>query len=157
MKKQCSFLKYLYQENGTVNYKSICVCKTVRVCAWLFELLFDPQWNWISSSSENSLVFSMLLHFVQGNFFQLPHQPLEQSTLNRHLIIPGIYWVAASKSVSTRINLFDFMSNAVLLHEGCFPHSLSYLEICLKIWHLKTDSVRSSVPGLTKDSAVVTF
>ena len=125
MKKQCSFPNYLYQGNGTVNYKSICVCKTVSVTSrlWSLELLFDLQWNWISSSSENSLVFSMLLHFVHGNFFQLPHPPLEQSTLNRHLSILGIYWVAASKSISTGINLFDFMSNVALLHEGCFPHS----------------------------------
>ena len=53
--------------------------------------------------------------------------------LHRHLIILRIYWVAASKSVSTGINLFDFTAQYYSVARSFLPSLLlCYLEICLK-------------------------
>lgn len=101
---------------------------------------------------------SMLFHFVswwelpaqiQSNFCHLPHQPLEQSALHKHLIILGIYWVAASKLIRTAINLFHFtaqhhsaawrlLSPFTALFGSVFEThgtlKLSWLEVVLLVW-----------------------
>ena len=69
-----------------------------------------------------------------------------------------IYWTAASISVSTGINLFDFTAQRLLLHGGCFPPSTALSGKMFEHYGtLKLISVEGIVPGLTKDFAAVTF
>ena len=110
---------------------------------------------------------SMLFHFVswwelpaqiQSNFCHLPHQPLEQSALHKHLIIWGIYWVAASKLIRTAINLFHFTAQH---HSAAWRLLSSFYCIIWKCvwnpWYLEAELVGGSASGLTKDYIVVSF
>ena len=91
-------------------------------------------------------------------FFQLPHRPLEQSILDRHLIILRIYRVVASKSLSTGINLLDFTAQCYSIARSLLPFFYCVIwKYVSKLWYLKADSVGGNVSGLTKDLAVVTF
>ena len=77
----------------------------------------------------------MLLHCVpceepkvlgQGNFCQHQHQPVEQSTICRHLIILRIYCGVASKLVGTGKKLLHF---TVQLHPAASSILLGYLKL----------------------------
>ena len=75
-----------------------------------------------------------------GQFFQHLQRPFEPSLLHRHLIILRIYWTAASISVSTGINLFDFTAQRHSIARRLLP---SFYCVIWKnvwtLWYLKAD------------------
>ena len=67
-----------------------------------------------------------------------------------------IYWVAASKSVRTRINLSDFTAQHHSVTGMCFPPSTVLSGNVFENYG-ETKWVGGSASGLTIDFAVVTF
>ena len=62
-----------------------------------------------------------------------------------------IYWVAASKSVSTWINLYGFTAQHYSVAWKLLPSYYCVIwEYVWKLWYLKVDSAWGSVPDLTK-------
>ena len=88
-----------------------------------------------------------------GRVSQLPHRPIEQSTLHRR-----IYWVVASKSLSIGINLFYFTAQHNSVARRLLPSFYCVIwKFVWKPWYLEAELVGGSVSGLTKAFVIVTF